>query len=212
MTEISRSPLCWPNNVPRTAPHLRGEPSFQERSIATATGFVLAEINRLNKQRWDHRDEDVIVSTNLKLKLDGLPAGNQPEPYDSGVAVYFSLRFQRNGKWYERPCVLTCDKWRKVSDNLWAIGKDIEAQRARERWGSTTTEQAFQGYLAIPERCGGPAWWTVLGVAPTATRNQIEEAYKSRAKIDHPDMATGSHAAYVALQTAYEQAMAQFRS
>lgn len=211
MSEITRSPLCWPNNVPQTPPHARGKPNFYERTIASATNHVLAEINRLNKRHWDYRDEAVIVSTNLKLRLDGLPSGSQPEPADSGCAVFFTLRFSRNGKWFERPCVLTCDKWVKVADNLWAIARDIEAQRARERWGCTTTEQAFQGYLAIPERCGGPAWWTTLGVASNASKAEIEAAYKTRSKVVHPDMPSGSHAAYVDLQNSYEQAMAQFR-
>lgn len=211
MSDITRNPLCWPNNVPRRAPHQRKNPLFNERSIATATEFVIAEVNRLNQRSWNYRDESVIVSTNLKIKLDGLPAGNQSQPLDSGAAVYFTLRFARNGKWHERPCVLTCDKWIKVNDNLWAIGKDIEAQRARERWGSTSTEQAFQGYLAIPERCGGPAWWIVLGIPSSAQRPDIEDAYRRKSKDCHPDMRNGSQAAFVELQTAFDQAMAQFR-
>ena len=211
MAEITRNPLCWPNNVPRTAPHKRGRPLFDERTIASAVDFVLSEINRLNKRRWDWNDDKVVISTNLRLNRDQMPASNQAEPADTGAAVYFTLRFWRNGKQFERPCVLTCDRWCKVSFNLWAIAKDIEAQRARERWGSTSTEQAFQGYLAIPEKCGGPAWWTTLGVPTTATRSEIEAAYKSKSKLVHPDMQGGSHDAYVALQTAFDQAMAQFR-
>lgn len=212
-SSITRSPLCWPNNVPRTAPGKRGSPQFDERSISQASKFVVEEINRLNKRRWDWNDDDVIVSTNLALsKRDGTPLSSQPEPADSGAAVYFKLRFWRNGKEFSRPCVLTCDKWRKVSDNLWAIGKDIEAQRARERWGSTTTEQAFQGYLAIPERCGGCPWWETLGIKPDANQDAVKAAYKAKANIAHPDKPGGSEAAFKILDEAYQQAMAQFRS
>lgn len=211
MPDITRNPLCWPDNVSRTAPHKRGNPQFDERSIAVASAFILCEVNRLNKRNWHWSDENVIVSTNLRLKNDGLPHSVQNEPADSGVAVYFLLRFWRNGKEFTRPCVLTCDKWRKVADNLWAIGKDIEAQRARERWGSTTTEQAFQGYLAIPERTGGKSWWETLGVKPDATQDQIKAAYKSKANIAHPDKVGGSEAAFKKVQEAYDQAMAQFR-
>lgn len=210
MNEITKNPLYWPNNVTRTAPGKRGNPQFDERSIAMASSFIVAEINRLNKRSWDWSDESVILSSNLRLKLDGMPSGNQPEPADTGVAVYFTLRFARNGKWFERPCVLTCDKWRKVADNMWAIGKDVEAQRARERWGSTTTEQAFQGYLAIPEKCGGLSWWATLGIKSDADKSMVEFAYKSKAKTEHPDKG-GSQDGWVKIQDAFNQAMAQFR-
>lgn len=209
MSEITNHPLTWPDNVARTAPHLRGSPNFMDRTVADAVRLVLAEINRLNARRWDHFDESVIVSTNLRPRLDGLPLAGQAEPADSGVAIYFSLRFQRNGKWHERPCVLTCDKWRKIADNIHAIAKDIEAQRARQRWGCTNIEQAFRGYTAIPERCGGKSWWELLGVDPRATQPEIETAFKRLAVTAHPDKG-GSHDYWVKVREAYNQAMAQF--
>src|ERR1700689_810659 len=118
MNEITNYPLYWPNNVSRVAPHLRGTPKFDNKSLADGVQFVLAEINRLNKRSWNWADENVVISTNVKPKLSGLPSGREPEPADSGVAGYFQLRFLRNGKQFSRPCVLTCDKWRKVSDNM----------------------------------------------------------------------------------------------
>lgn len=126
------------------------------------------------------------------------------------MAVYFTLFIRRNGKIIERPIVMSCDKWRKTADNLYAIGKDIEAQRARERWGATNYEQSFRGYIAIPEKCGGPAWWTVLGLSLPCGRESIESAYKRLAPKAHPDTG-GSAAAFTQLREAYDQAMAQFR-
>lgn len=207
MSEITRWPLCWPNNVPRTAPHLRGNPNFQEASIDASVREVLAEINRLNQHPWDYRDENVIVSSNLRPRLDGLPASNQSQVPDTGVAVYFKLRFVRNGKWYERSVVLTCDKWIKACDNIRAIAKDIYAQRARQRWGCTNIEQAFQGYVAIPEKCGGPAWWVLLNIPSTATKDQIKDRFRELAKTAHPDKG-GEREKWNLLQEAYNQAMA----
>lgn len=207
--QITRSPLCWPDSVPRRAPHQRGTPQFKERSLAESAEFVKNEINRLNGRRYDHEDGSVIISSNLKLKADGIPYSNQVEPPDSGIAVYFTLRFARNAKWHERPIVLTCDKWIKAADNLYAIGKDIEAQRARDRWGCTNYEQSFRGYMAIPERCGGPAWWDLLRVPSNATRETIETAYRKMAKTAHPDKG-GSAYEFSRLQEAYEQAVARF--
>lgn len=212
MSEITRYPLVWPNNVPRTAPQNSTWPKFDERTVSSAKIMVLQEVNRLNKRRWDYNDESVIISSNIVVNKDGSISGSAPAPRDTAVAVYFTLRFARNGKWYERPCVLSCDKWNKVAFNLTAIAKDIEAQRARERWGCTTVEQAFQGYLAIPEKCGGQAWWVVLGIVSTANAEQVKAAYKSKANIVHPDKPGGSEASFKELTVAYDQAMAQFRS
>lgn len=211
MSEITKYPLHWPDNVPRTAPHRRSRPNFGESTIDRSTDMVLQEINRLNKRRWDYNDESVIVSSNQKLRRDGLPASNGPMLSDGGVAVYFKLQFFRNGKRFERPCVLTCDKWIKLQDNLKAIAKDIEAQRARERWGCTTVEQAFQGYLAIPEKTGGGSWWEILGIPSNANAVQIKDAYRKKAAECHPDTG-GSTDAFLKIGEAYDQAMAQFSS
>lgn len=178
--------------------------------MAVAAEFVRSEINRLNDRWWNEDDDSVIISSNLRLKNDGIPYSQQGEPSDSGIAVYFTLRINRNGKIIERPIVMSCDKWRKTADNLYAIGKDIEAQRARDRWGCTNYEQSFRGYLAIPERCGGPAWWETLGIKPDASRELIESAFKAKAKALHPDKGGTAHD-FAKLTEAYDQAMAQFR-
>lgn len=193
--------------MPRVAPHSRGCPNFQISTVASAVHLVLAEINRLNNRRWDYDDPSVIVSTNVRPTLAGLPASNQAEPADTGVAIYFTLRFFINGKQFERPTVLTCDKWRKTADNIKAIAKDIEAQRARQRWGCTSIEQAFQGYRAIPEKCGGPSWWVLLNVPSTASKEQIKDRFRELAKTAHPDKG-GSPQQWNVLQEAYDQAMA----
>lgn len=211
MSEITRTPLCWPDNAPRTIPSARKTPLFAEQSVASALKYLRSEINRLNKRRWDYDEDSLIISSNLQIRLDGLPYSNQGEPNDSGVAAYFNLRFWRNGKEYSRHVVLTCDRWRKAVDNLTAIAKDIEAQRARERWGCTTVEQAFQGYLAIPERCGGLAWWDLLGVKPDVAQQDIKEAFRVLAKTRHPDVG-GDRSQWNKLQEAYDQALARFRN
>ena len=210
MAEITRTPLCWPDNVARTIPSRRGRPQFAEKSVSAALAELLAEINRLNGRRWNAHDSSVIVSSNLRLRQDGLPASGQTEPANTGVAVYFTLRFSRNGKPIERSTVLTCDRWCKVGWNLYALAKDIGAQRSRERWGCTSVEQAFRGYLAIPEKCGGPSWWELLGVAPSAGEVQIKDAFRDKAKTAHPDKG-GTTDGWAQLQEAYDQALAGFR-
>ncbi len=206
MGEITRCPLAWPDNVARTAPSARQWPRFASYSVSDAVKLLRAEINRLNGQHWDHDDDDVIISTNVRARLDGLPRSGEHEPGDTGVAVYFKLRFFSGGKEFLRHTVLTCDKWTRVSWNAYAIARDIEAQRARARWGCTSVEQAFRGYLAIPERCGGLSWWQTLGVSPDSTADQLKDAFKTLAKTRHPDVG-GDREAWDKLQTAYDQAM-----
>lgn len=168
----------------------------------------MAEINRLNERHWQYQDQTVVISSNLRQRRDGLPESTYIEPKDTGVAVYFNLRFVRNGKYWERPVVLTCDKWTRAAWNLYAIAK--EAQRARHRWGCTNIEQAFRGYTAIPERCGGLSWWATLGVDADAPEQVIKDAFRVKALTEHPDKG-GTHERWTKLQEAFDQAMARFR-
>lgn len=206
MPEITRFPLCWPNYVSRTPFHLRTRPKFEVSGLTSSINFLRSEINRMNRRPHTDWDESVIISTNLRRNQDGSFQANQAAPQDCGVAVYFKLVFQRYGKDIERSCVLTCDKWNTVNYNIDAIARDIEAQRARQRWGCTTIEQAMQGYLAIPEKCGGRAWWDILAIAQTATKDQIKVAFKELSKTRHPDRG-GTHHKWIELQDAYNQAM-----
>jgi hypothetical protein len=48
-------------------------------------------------------------------------------------------------------------------------------------------------------------WQAVLGIAPPITSDRVRSAYRSRSKALHPDIG-GSHAEFVRLQEAYEEA------
>lgn len=50
---------------------------------------------------------------------------------------------------------------------------------------------------------GRTDWWDVLGVARSADRRTIENAYKALARIHHPDMG-GSPEAFIRLRRAYD--------
>ncbi len=208
MGEITRYPLSWPDNIARTPPHQRECARFGDWTISEATLFVLAEINRLNGNWHGYEDGSVIISSNLQYKRDGTPFSAQSEPADPGIAIYFNLVFERGGKYHERPIVLSCDKWNRVAHNIYAVGKDIEAQRGRHRWGCTNVEQAFRGYLAIPERTGGMAWWEVLGVHSSASETEVRDAFRVKALTEHPDKG-GTQARWLKLQEALEQALSR---
>jgi hypothetical protein len=139
-----------------------------------ATQFLGAELDRLQATKQ-------VLSTNVKLRLDGRPYSGVAQPADPGAAVYFELK----GK----PVSLACDKWRRVEDNVWAIGKHVEAIRGQNRWGVGSVEQAFRGYMALPGigESTASTWWQVLGVPINSTEEVVREAYRILVKRHHPD-------------------------
>ncbi len=159
--------------------------------FASARDNCIAEIRRLG-------GTDIIISTNLKLRRDGLPESINwgktiPDP---GVAVYF----KRNGK---QMC-FACDCWAHVQDNMHAIALTISALRGIARWGTgDMMEAAFRGFTAIPERAGS-SWWETLGVSVNASEEQIKEAYRLLVKKHHPD-AGGESEMFRRVQEAYQQ-------
>ena len=135
---------------------------------------LAAELARLGARKE-------VLSTNVKLRIDGQPYSNQAQPDDTGAAAYFELK--------GRPVSLACDKWNRVEDNIWAIVKHIEAIRGQERWGVGSVEQAFRGYMALPGlgQSSGIQWWSVLGVSINASAEQVKDAYRILVAKHHPD-------------------------
>jgi hypothetical protein len=131
-------------------------------------------------------DYSIVISTNVELRRDGLPYSHRREPSDPGAAVYW-----RDG---DKKLVLACDKYVSVGENLYAIGKTIEATRAIERWGAVTAEQAFAGYVALNEKTQ-PSCWEVLDIPASSNEQQILDAYRRRARATHPDVLGGGGSA-----------------
>jgi len=101
-------PLSWPAGWRRTKPDQRARGKFNKKtyqaygtsaggyyrssevSIAEGSKRVLKELAAFGVE-----EGDAIISTNLKLRLDGLPKGDQGEPTDPGVAVYWRRKEER---------------------------------------------------------------------------------------------------------------------
>jgi hypothetical protein len=197
---IQAYPLQWPAGWKRTQTHQRERAQFnkkvkqyrtnpqtgqterawdrkQELSMYDATKRVLEELERMGMSR-----DEIVISTNVELRLDGLPKSNRRAPDDPGVAVYW-----RKGK--ETRC-MAVDRYDRVEDNLAAIAATLDALRAIERHGGATIlDRAFQGFAALP---APEAWWQVLGLTgPDATHEEIEEAHRRLIMKHHPDRAGG---------------------
>ncbi|MGY3393400.1 hypothetical protein ACVWW6_005991 [Bradyrhizobium sp. USDA 3311] len=200
---IPAYPLQWPEGWPRSRGRKSGQFGKQEwRSngsggghkgkaditMADAMKRVKVELERLGVNVAD----DSIVSTNLKLNLAGLPRGDQGEPGDPGVAVYFQ---KKAGPMR----VIAIDAYHRVRDNLAAIAATLEAMRAIERHGGAQIlERAFTGFAALP---APKKWWDTLQVRQDATVETIEANFRRLARDRHPDRG-GSNAAMAELNEA----------
>jgi hypothetical protein len=142
----------------------------------------------------------MVLSTNLRLRNDGLPRSGQAQPSDRGLAAYFTYKKQ--------PMCFACDRWDRIQDNIYAIAMTIEALRGIERWGSgSMVEQAFTGFAALPPPRGESADpWEVLGIRPGATEEEVDAAYRQKARKAHPDAPGGSEEAMQALNAARDAA------
>jgi hypothetical protein len=212
-----RYPLCWPDGWQRTNPNHRKPAAFRRASRKTPDAQAIGGY-RWQPQRRVTMEEAVgelqdelrrlgaslpILSTNVRLRQDGIPYSAQKTPDDPGAAVYFKLKGMA--------LALACDKWNRVEDNVVAIARHIEALRAQERWGVGRIEQAFRGYAALPGpgASTGESWWLVLGVAHNCTAADVKARFRELAKTVHPDVG-GAHEAWLRLQAAYDTAAKSF--
>jgi hypothetical protein len=143
----------------------------------------------------------VVISSNLQTRLDGLPYAKQREPEDAGVAVYFMLDGNQQ-------CI-PWDKWDTTAQNLRAIALTIDALRGIERWGAKEmVNAAFRGFKALPASIITPppstAWYTVLGLSPDASREEIKTAYRRLAHATHPDTG-GDNEQFARISKAYHE-------
>jgi hypothetical protein len=114
---ISAYPLAWATIYPRTPQHKREAARFE-------VGFSVARDDLLNELRLLGA-KNLVISSNVPLRRDGLPYATFKEPDDSGVAVYFQIK--------DKSYALCCDRWLKVRHNLRAIGLHIAAMHGMER-------------------------------------------------------------------------------
>jgi len=186
----SAYPLDWPMGQLRTPDWKRQRSRFGGRagrrwSFGRARDDLLDELGRLGAQ-------DVILSTNVSLRLDGLAYANQREPKDPGVAVWFQRRLGKQ----PQPFVIACDTYDRIADNFRAIFHTIDSLRRIERHGSTNMlEQAFTGFAALPPaQTGLRPWRDVLGISdPDVSLEFSEKRYRGLLRTTHPDKGGTDH-------------------
>ena len=208
MKTIPAYPLQWPTGWNRTAAGHRTHGKFGRRDDKGLLRDVTVDsaVTRLRDQlrMLGIDSQDVVVSTNLKLRLDGWPRSDQPQPSDTGVAVYW---IDQGGN----PRCMATNRYHKVADNLAGIAASLEAMRTLERHGSAEIlNRAFSGFAALEATQGEP-WFQVLGVPADADKPAVEAAWRRLRAAVHPDRPGGSVEAFQRGQAAYDRGMLEVR-
>lgn len=143
MTNPTRYPLQWPIGWKRTPESKRAFGKFgkvshngnwrtrENLSIAQAARRLQEELERMAVKR-----DSIILSTDLRLNLDGSVRSSQAQPRDPGAAVYWKDAFTGQDR------CMAIDIYTKVEQNIAALAATIDALRAIERAaiGSATKE------------------------------------------------------------------------
>jgi hypothetical protein len=181
-------PLTWPLGRPRTPAGARTRAKFGRRRQSAHGNWTVRDaltipqaLERVREELRLFGAEQVVISTNVELRIDGLPRGDRRDPTDPGVAVYFRLNNQ--------PRVISCDGWDRVADNLAAIAATIDAKRGEMRWKTGTADQAFAGYAALPPLEPKKPWFEILGFkeGQALPADVIESRRRSLLLQHHPD-------------------------
>lgn len=192
MSERKSFPLSWPDGWKRAKFRVgaafnkareprydgQGQQIYQGKtrlSVADAVKRVLGELERMGI-----KDDDIIISTNVPLRLDGMPRSDS-EPSDPGVAVYWQKKGQPSMR------CMAIDRYTRVADNLAAVAATLDAMRAIERHGGAEIlNRAFLGFAALPQNASQP-WREVLGIEGAASLDLVESRFRALVKVHHPD-------------------------
>lgn len=165
-------PLSWPLAWKRTA-----QPKYSsfKTPLGQAIGEILSELRMLKAQ-------NVVISSNLPLSKQGFPLAIKSQPQDCGVAVYFL----RDG----RTQCIPCDKWKRIEDNMHAIGLTISALRGLDRWGAKEmVDAAFSGFQALPHySTGSPVQTAQQYFNDCVDTEHAKQRWRNLSKTLHPDM------------------------
>lgn len=169
--ETNRSfPLHWPDGYPRTNNPKRAR--FDDWTVNQVRKELEHEIKLFG-------GKNLIISSNLELKLDGAPRSGQRQPQDTGVAIYFT----RKGVDFAMPE----DLYTTVQDNLRALVLTLEFLRGIERHGGVhLVERAFKGFIRLADPLARK-WHEILGVSEDSDQETVAKKFKILAMQYHPD-------------------------
>lgn len=173
----------WVNDGRRNYKSCRFRSSYKN-----TMDLLRKELRALNVRR-------AVVETDItegEIRLDGLPYANA-KPRSPRVRLSFDLSGIG-------PVQYPCDTYDSWQDNVRAIAKTLEAQRAMDRYGATRHRQQYTGWKALP---GGTTHEVAMtptsaadlivtmagGIASEIVRDQgvYRTKYRMAVKACHPD-------------------------
>ena len=191
MAEIPPFPLHWPEGFPRTP---RRQKSQFKTTLAGAIKNLADSLRRFGSDSGKSVT-NVVATTNV----GGIQLVEKKN-MDPGVAVWF--------EWDGSMRCIAVDRYLKPEENLQAIHHILEARRTEVRHGGLVIAQsAFKGFLALPSP-KGQHWADILGVSANATVDEIEHAYRQKARLAHPDHG-GSAEEMAAINAARDRAISE---
>jgi hypothetical protein len=191
---IEAYPLRWPDGWPRTNPMARESDSrfggSGKITVGRARDRLMDELRRLGAT-------EIVVSSNVPVRPDGLLYADNKRLDDPGIAVYFKFKRKR--------MVMARDGFISVAGNLRSLGLAIDGMRQLDRHGGRfMLERAFEGFLAIAPPNWRKPWREVFGIKAD-WHGDITALYREKARIRHPD-AGGSDTLMAELNLAFEEA------
>jgi hypothetical protein len=193
---IESYPLYWPEGWKRTPSAQRvyghfnkkerqysstpGIPSWDRKRDLTVADGVQRILDQLGKMGVEK--QDVIISTNVRTRLDGMPRSGEREPEDPGAAAYWQFPG-------EPTRCMAVDRYTTVADNLAAIAATLDAMRAIERHGGAEIlNRTFKGFAALPEKASSP-WREILGFGPEVPidTDTLDSRFRELVQQHHPD-------------------------
>ena len=152
-----------------------------------------------NGKDWVIDPDNVIISSNLDLKVNGEPRV-QRDPDDNGVCVNLTM----DGE----PYVFPCDTYDRLPDNIIAVSEHLETLRTQQRHGVGTRKQAFTGYKRLESM--KLDWEAVLGVSKDADWLDVVKASRALRKEHHSDTGDGDTVKFQAAIDAFNAAKKHF--
>lgn len=191
MTTRKPFPLDWPAGFPRTKSFEISQSRFKMTSFIHASKAIFQRAKSMHFV-------NVVISSDISRRLDGLPYADSREPDDRGVAVWWKSALIGGNEQ-----VIACDRWRTVGENLRAIELSLDAMAGLNRWGaSQIVKRAFAGFAALPPAAielPSRNWRDVLfphgvpkpsgrpGWTPVSPLVMYKNAYRHAMETGHPD-------------------------
>lgn len=204
MIMVCKQGLPWPVSKKRTPAGQRKFGQFKYEGVRIplyrAVERLEREIGAFTRHGRSGRTRQLTLCCGHYAYVNGQGFKADSRSDDPGVVVSFDL----DGKGY----TVACDTYTTCADNFAAIAAYIEGLRAQERHGVAGLDEMLAGHAALPSAGAKPFWWNVLGLDPTATKDEVLAAHKRLIFECHPDRG-GDPDKAAAINAARDEALEQ---